>query len=94
MQREQAKLLGLYLRGFLQVFLYIFLTSLLAMWALQALALAFGEAFDWGAVLMHLFLSLSFLAFFPGQKLWTYRMVDDCGRTHTIVGDEGAPHAD
>ncbi len=88
MASKQRQLLGLYLRGFLQVFGYIFLTSLLVMWILQSLAIAFGEHFDWGAVLIHLFLSLSFLAFFPGQRLWTYRLQAQNGRMYTIIGTE------
>ena len=86
MREKQARSLALFLQGVLHVFLYIFLTSLLVMWSLQALAMPFGESFDWAAVFTHLFLSFSLLAFFPGQQVWTYRMYTRDGRSCVIVG--------
>lgn len=86
----KTAILSLYLRGFLHVFLYIFLTALLATWLLQGIAMSFGEVYDWGAVLTHLFLSMSLLAFFPGQRVWTYRMQTRDGRAYTIVGVDEA----
>ncbi len=76
----------IHLYGYLLVFLQAFGASLLLMWVLQTLAISFGETYDWAAVLWHLFLTISFVAFFPGQQVWTFRLQDQYGRLFTIVG--------
>lgn len=91
MTRSQVLLLGLFVFGVLRVCLGIFLTSLLAMWALQSLAMLFGESYDWGQVLWQIYLSLCLLAFFPGQRLWTYQIRLRNGQVITIAGDDTRP---
>lgn len=83
---DQFKILRLHVLGYVLIVFHVIAVSVLCLWALQFLAMAHGEMFDWGAVLRHLVLSLTFLVFFPGQTLWTYRMRDADGRIHTIVG--------
>ena len=93
MPDPRKRLLYIYLNGFLQVFLHAMVASVLLLWCMQAIAFAHGLSFDWQAILRHLFLSLSLLAFFPGQTFWTFRLTDRGGRTYTIVGreDDAAP---
>ena len=86
MIKSRVQQVSLFTNGVLQVFLHIFIVSVLCMWALQAIAMGHGETYDWNAVLQHLVLSLSFLAFFPGQTVWTYQVEDRAGRVMTIVG--------
>ena len=80
------RLLCLYLLGFGIVFLHAACAGLLTVWALQFLAMAFDETYAWGAILWHLFLSYSFLFFYPGQRFWTVVVRDGRGRAHVIVG--------
>ena len=54
--------------------------------------MSFEETYAWETIATHIFLSLNLLVFFPGQKLWTYRLTDSTGRVHTIIGEENAPH--
>lgn len=91
MTRSQVLLLGLFVFGVLRVCLGIFLTSLLAMWALQSLAMLFGESYDWAGVLWQIYISLCLLAFYPGQSLWTYQIRTRGGVVITIAGDENRP---
>jgi len=86
MINHQLRQAWIFTGGVLQVFLHIFVVSVLTMWALQAIAMLHGESYDWNAVLQHLVLSFSFLVFFPGQTLWTYRVEDRAGQVMTIVG--------
>ena len=88
--RRKRSVLALHLAGFGMVFLYVCLVSVLTTWGLQCLALLFGETYDWEAVLVHLILSLSFLAFFPGQTLWTVRLRDSNGKDYVIIGKESS----
>ena len=86
-----SRTLVIYLYGFMLVFVQALGISLVTMWILQTLALSFGETYDWAAVLTHLFLMISFAAFFPGQTFWTFRMRDGQGACYTIIGREDAP---
>ncbi|MEP4196637.1 MAG: hypothetical protein ABJL99_13490 [Aliishimia sp.] len=86
MEQEKAKLISFYLYGFMLVFGQAIIVSVLAVWGLQTLAFLFGETFEWGAVLRHLILSLTLLAFFPGQQIWTFRMRGPDQQMYTIVG--------
>ena len=79
-------LLKLHLLGYLIVAGQCFGLALLTMWSLQTAAITFGEEYDWGAVLRHLTLCFGFVAFYPGQTIWTLRLRDRTGREHTIVG--------
>ena len=90
----KIKLLGLYLLGFAHVFLRVFVAAVLAMWVLQFAALSLGANYDWANVLTHLFLSLSLLAFFPGQRIWTFQLTARDGTAYTIIGPEPAEAAD
>jgi len=93
LQASQFRLLIFYLWGFWLVFLQAIVFSVLIMWGIQAIAFAAGEVFDWGAVLHHLILSLTFIAFYPGQQFWTFRMEDPDGVIHTIIGAQAEPEA-
>lgn len=86
MSLSNLRLLSLYLTGFFHVFLHVLVVAMLLGWGLQFMAMLHGEVYDWTGVFLHLFLSLSFLAFFPGQQVWTYRLKDRDGTVHTIVG--------
>ena len=86
MSTSKIKLLFLYLTGFFHVFLHVLVVSMLMGWGLQLLAMLHGETYDWGAIFIQLFLSISLLVFFPGQHLWTYRLRDARGVEHTIIG--------
>jgi hypothetical protein len=86
MNVSKLKLLTVHLTGYFHVFLHVLVAAMLMGWALQLLATMHGEAYNWTGVFMHLFLSMSFLAFFPGQQVWTYRLKDADGVVHTIVG--------
>lgn len=86
MTDDAVKVLKLHLRGYIHVGAHVFAVSVLMMWGIQTLALVNGLQFDWSEVLTHLFLSLTFLAFFPGQTFWTYRLADESGNVHIIVG--------
>lgn len=86
MSQKQISVLGLYLKGCALVFGYICMVTMLIMWVLQAIAIGFGESYDWAEIYKHLILYTTFLAFFPGQPLWTVRLQDAQGRWHTIIG--------
>lgn len=86
MPYSRLHMLNIYLRGFVLVFLHLFLVAVLATWALQVIALVTGTFLDAPALLNHFFLSLCLMALFPGQTVWTYRIRDKSGRLHTIVG--------
>lgn len=86
MSISQIKLLGVHLTGYFHVFMHVVVASMLVGWGLQFLAMLHAEVYDWTGVFVHLVLSLSFLAFFPGQTVWTYRLLDRDGVEHTIVG--------
>ena len=85
---ESLRLFLIYLKGFALVLAHAVTLSVMMVWVLQFAALAFGETYDWGAVLVHLILSIYFLMLFPGQQVWTVRLEDSAGRVHTIVGAE------
>lgn len=80
-------LLLFYLWGFAIVLLHAVCASVLAVWMLQFGAAAFGETYDWSAILWHLILFTYFLMLFPGQRVWTVRIRAPDGTLHTIVGD-------
>lgn len=84
----KLRLVGFYLYGFLLVFGQAIIVSIMAVWVLQGGALVFGESYDWGAILEHLILSLTFLAFFPGQKVWSFYLEGPDGQIHTIIGQD------
>jgi hypothetical protein len=86
MSPQTLRLLGLHLTGYFHVFLHALVGAILLGWGLQVLALMFGDVYNWSLVFIHLFLSLSLLAFYPGQTVWTYRLEDREGRSHTIIG--------
>ncbi len=86
--REQTDLLKIHVTGYALVIGQAFVVSILALWGLQVLAIALEESHDWPAILRQIFLSLCFLAFFPGQQFWTFRVEDKDGRVHTIIGAE------
>ena len=88
MLRHQVHVLLIYLVGFALVFAQAAAAAVLVMWGLQTLALAFDEAHAWDAVVRHLFLTFSLLAFFPGQKFWTVRMRGWDGQDYVIVGGD------
>ena len=75
-----------YWLGVVIIFLRISSWAVITLWLLQVVALGLGETHDWGAVLWHIFLLYSFVVFYPGQRLWTFRMRDSTGREHTIIG--------
>ena len=83
---SKTYVLAIHLYGYVLVFFQAFGMSLMLMWVLQTLALSSGETYDWAAVLWHLFLLFSFVAFFPGQTFWTLRLTDSRERVQTIVG--------
>ncbi len=85
---SKMRFLALYLTGFFHVFLHVLVTAMLVMWGMQFVAALYGETFNWSNVFLQLFLSLSFLAFYPGQQLWTYRLLGPDGKHYTIVGRE------
>ena len=86
MSATKIKLLFLYLTGFFHVFMGALVASMLLGWGLQFLGALHGETYDWSTVFIQIYLSISFLAFFPGQQLWTYRLRDAEGVEHTIIG--------
>lgn len=87
MQDGKLHLLGIYLLGFMMVFVQVLLFSLLLVWTMQAIAMSHGMTYDWYAIFKHVTLSLTFLVLFPGQTLWTFRITTWSGQTYTIVGD-------
>ena len=88
MTRSRIRLLAIYLTGFAHVFLIAFGLALVGLWLLQAGAMAFGEHFDWKAILAQLFLTISFVLFYPGQTLLSYHITDRAGRRYLIVGQD------
>ena len=68
------------------------MVSILILWGLQAFAAPYGETHDWAAVLEHLILTLTFVAFFPGQSFWNFQVSDGRGGVISIIGR--ATHAD
>ncbi|MFK7876638.1 MAG: hypothetical protein AB8B71_12800 [Paracoccaceae bacterium] len=82
----QRKLLSIHLKGYALIFLKLAIFSLISLWVIQIAALSFGETYDWQNILRQIFLSLCFVAFYPGQTLWTFRVTADNGDVHTIVG--------
>ena len=86
MTKDQWTLLKLHLAGYVQVVLHVFGLSLFVIWGLQGLGMLYGFEADWSRILVQVFLSLCFLVFYPGQRFWTYRMIDTEERTHVIVG--------
>lgn len=93
MQRDLS-LLRFYLVGYLQVVLQAFGWSVFVMWGLQIWAIQFGLYPQWGPVLWHVFLTLCFVAFYPGQRVWTYRREGPNGLSYTIIGRENVSDAD
>ena len=87
MTQAKLGLLALYLRGFMLVFLILAIVSLLVVWVLQAIAMGYGETYAWSQIMIHLFLSGSFLALFAGQKFWTFAIEDAQGARHVIIGN-------
>lgn len=90
MSGHQIRLCILFAIGCAQVLLRVAVLSLLMFWALQLVAQLYGEIHDWRAVLSHIMLSLTFLAFFPGQRIWTHRIQDRNGFAITIIGRESS----
>lgn len=88
MTKKKLELVRLHLTGFLVVFFQAGIGAMVTMWGLQILAAICGLEFVWEPVLKHLFLSFSFLAFFPGQEYWTVQVEGPDGQLHTIVGRE------
>lgn len=86
MTYAKFRLLTLYLRGFLLLFLTLGIASLFLVWTLQVIAISLGEVYPWKDILFHIFLSTSFLALFPGQKFWTFSIEDADGKSYVIVG--------
>lgn len=79
--------LAFYLYGFAVVMVDVVIASTLLLWFFQGLAHVFGETFQWGVIYEHLILGLAFLAFFPGQTVWTLRLNGPGGHRYTIVGE-------
>ena len=88
MKLSAIRLLALYLTGFFHVFMHVLVASMLLLWGMQIVAVLHGEVYNWSNVFVHLFLSLSFLAFYPNQQYWTYRLRGPDGAHYTIVGRE------
>lgn len=89
MSKEKVSLLWLFLKGCVHVLIVIAILSLLLFWVLQSMALfVYDEIYDWQNILGHIILSMTFLAFFPGQRFWTHQVEDDEGRCVTIIGDD------
>ena len=83
---ETSRVVPTYVKGFAWLFAQAVTLSLLILWGLQALALVFDETYDWGAIFVHLVLSVYFLMLFPGQRIWTLQIAGADGQTYTIVG--------
>ena len=76
-----------YLWGFVQVFAQAAALAMMVYWLLQFGTLATGAwSFDPVAVYQHLFITFSFLFFFPGQRFWTHTRTGPDGKTYVIVG--------
>ena len=86
MRTDTLTLIVTFARGCLMVVGQIVLVAVLLLWGLQAVAMLYGEAYDWVLVLQHLILSMTFLAFFPGQQVWSFHLEDARGRVVPIVG--------
>lgn len=91
MQVSQFAMFRFFVFAICQVFLNVVIVALVLLWTIQGLAMSYGLSFDWSAIFSHLVLSLTFLALFPNQPIWRYRMKGPDGRFHTIVGREPLP---
>lgn len=79
-------LVGLHLAGYAVLAFQALLVAFFGTTAFFVAGLASGILVPAGPVLSHLFLSFLFLALFPGQRIWTFRLTDCHGQPRTIVG--------
>ena len=79
-------LLSLHVAGYALLALQAALLGFLVTTGFFVLGLMSGIILPAGPILGHLFLSTLFLMLFPGQQVWTLRLMDCHGQPRTIVG--------